>query len=425
MEEEINLRELIEVLIRGKVLISAITIAAVLISGVFSFIIISPTYQAKATLLINQPNIRALEADSMFSVLLESISQYPMMTIEGLRRQVKNPDVLKAVLDSVQAGREEMTLASLADKIEVQAVKDTRLLEISVNDKDPTFAAEIANILSQEFIKFINEQNKHRMNQSVSFLEKQIQIEGQKLDEAVAEMKKFLAQSPGVDELSQDIGAKLIQLTEFKTTMVNQQLELEKLQAGLSSAKKELEKTPKTLTVKKSVIDDPLLSGLIKDTDDMDTHSLSKIELETEEINPVYIFLLETISSNNIAISEIETELAGLKREIESLAAQLEKLNVQYAEKRTLHEQLEQKVNTLRATYQAFAGKYEEARIAASAEMGDNTVAIMASAQVPEKPIAPNKMLNLAIAGVLGIMAGVFAVFVREFWISSNPNKTC
>ncbi|MEW6624924.1 MAG: Wzz/FepE/Etk N-terminal domain-containing protein, partial [Bacillota bacterium] len=179
MEEEINLRELIEVLIRGKMLIAAITIAAVLVSGVFSFLIISPTYQAKAMLLINQPNIRALEADSMFSVLLESISQYPMMTIEGLRRQVKNPEVLKAVLDSVQASREGMTLTGLADKIEVQAVKDTRLLEISVNDKDPAFAAEIANILSQEFIKFINEQNKHRMNQSVSFLEKQIQIEGQ------------------------------------------------------------------------------------------------------------------------------------------------------------------------------------------------------------------------------------------------------
>ncbi|MEW6621765.1 MAG: Wzz/FepE/Etk N-terminal domain-containing protein [Bacillota bacterium] len=423
MEEEINLRELIEVLIRGKVLIAVITIVAVLVSGVFSFFIISPTYQAKATLLISQPNVRALEADSMFSVLLESVSQYPIMTMETLRRQVKNPDVLQAVIDSVQAGREEMTSASLADKIEVQAVKDTRLLEISVNDKDPIFAAEIANMLSQEFINFINEQNKHRMSQSVSFLEKQIQIEGLKLDEAVAEMKKFLSQSPGVDELSKDIGAKLTQLTGFKTSMVNKQLELEKLQASLSSALEELEQTPMTLTTKKSVIDDPLLSGLIKDTEDTDTSSLSAIGLETEEINPVYVSLLQKISSNNITISQIETELIGLDREIKSLTLQLEKLKAQYAEKKTLHEQLEQKVNTLRGTYRAFDRKYEEVRIAASAEMGDNTVTIMASAQVPEKPIAPKKRLNVAIAGVLGIMVGVFVVFFREFWINSNPKK--
>jgi len=423
MEEEINLRELIEVLIRGKVLIAILTTVAVLISGIFSFFIISPTYQAKATLLISQPNVRVRDADSVFSVLLESVSQYPIMTMETLRAQVKNPEVLQAVLAMVNVKGEEMTLTGLEQKISVQIIKDTRLLEISVNDKDPIIAAEIANILSQEVIRFVNDQNKHRMNQSVSFLEKQIQIEGEKLDEAVAEMKNFLSQSPGVDELSKDIAAKLAQLTGFKTTMVNKQLELEKLQASLSSAQKELEQTPQTLTVKKSVIDDPLLSGLIKDTEEMNTSSLSTIGLETEEINPVYVSLLQKISSNNIAISQIETELIGLDREIESLTTHLEKLNAQYAEKRTQHEQLEQKVNTLRGTYKAFAGKYEEARIAASAEMGDNTVAIMASAQVPEKPIAPNKMLNLAIAGVLGVMAGVFAVFFREFWISSNPKK--
>ncbi|KUO49319.1 MAG: hypothetical protein APF76_16075 [Desulfitibacter sp. BRH_c19] len=423
MEEEINLREIIEVLIRGKVFIAIITIVAVLISGVFSFIILSPTYQAKTTLLINLPNISRQDADSSLSVFLESISQYPTMTMETLRSQVINPDLLRAALDMLQTNDEELTLTGLEQKIDVQIVKDTSLMEISVNDKDPAFAAEMASILSQEFIKFINDQNKDRMNQSVSFLEKQIQIEGEKLDEAVEEMKTFLSQSPGVEELSYDINAKLMQLTEFKTTIVSQQIELEKLQASLSSAQKELEQTPMTLVTKKSVIDDPLLSGLIQDTEDMDTSSLSKIELETEEINPSYVFLSETVSFDKISISQIETELTGLNREIRELKVQLDKLNAQYAEKRTLHDQLEQKVNTLSGTYQAFANKYEEARIAASAEMGDNTVTILASAQVPENPIAPNKKLNLAIAGVLGIMIGVFVVFLREFWINSNPNK--
>lgn len=429
MDEEISLRELIEVLIRGKEIIAIITIIALLISGVFSFLIISPTYQAKTTLLINQPNVRGQEADSNISAFLESISQYPNMTIETFRSQVKNPELLQKVLDTINEkipthrDGEGLTLAGLEQKINVQILNDTSLMEITVTDKEPAMAAEIANILSQKFIEFINEQNKQRMNQSLSYLEKQIQIEGEKLDEAVEELKVFLSQSPGVEELGRDIEAKLVQLTSFKATMVNQQLELEKLRASLASAQKELEQTPRTITTKRSIIDDPLLSGIIDDTENVDTGSLSKLELETEEINPTYVLLSETISSYKISIAQIETELDGLNREINKLTTQLEKLNSEYAEKLTLYEQLGERVNTLRGTYQAFARKYEEARIAASTEIGDNTLTIMSAAQTPENPISPKKKLNLAIAGVLGIMLGVFVVFFREFWVNSKPSK--
>ncbi len=418
MEEEISLRELIETLIRGKVIIAITTIVAILISGVFSFFIISPTYQAKTTLLVNLPNTSNRETDSTLSVFLESISQYPIMTVETLRTQVKNPEVLQTVLDTVELTGRKLTLPQLEQKINAQSVKDTNLLEISVKDQDPAFASDVANIIARELIKFINEQNKQIMNQSVAYLENQLKIEGEKLDEAVAELQEFLSQSPGVEELSQDIDAKLEQLTEFKNTKVIQQIELEKLKSSLASAQKELEKTQKNITTKRSVIDDPLISGLIQDAKDLDTSSLSKLDLETEEINPVYLLISATISTYKIDIAQIETELKGLNREINQLTNQLEKLNAEYAQKRTQHDQLLDRVNTLRSTYQAFASKYEEARIAASAEMGDNTLTIMTSAQTPEQPISPNKKLNLAIAGVLGIMIGVFIVFFREFWIN-------
>ncbi len=72
LEEEINLRELIEVIINGKVVIVAITIVAVLISGIYSFFIISPTYQATTTITVNQ---------------------HFKMNLETLRTQAKNPEI--------------------------------------------------------------------------------------------------------------------------------------------------------------------------------------------------------------------------------------------------------------------------------------------------------------------------------------------
>lgn len=45
-----------------------------------------------------------------------------------------------------------------------------------------------------------------------------------------------------------------------------------------------------------------------------------------------------------------------------------------------------------------------------------DNVQILDEAEIPENPIAPNKKLNIAIAGVLGIMIAVFIIFLLEMF---------
>lgn len=47
--------------------------------------------------------------------------------------------------------------------------------------------------------------------------------------------------------------------------------------------------------------------------------------------------------------------------------------------------------------------------------MNVENVQVIDKAQVPKSPIKPRPMLNMAIAGVLGLMAGMFLVFLLEF----------
>ena len=49
--EEIELRELIEILIDGRKTIAIITVISILIAAIFSFVIIKPTYEAKMLLM--------------------------------------------------------------------------------------------------------------------------------------------------------------------------------------------------------------------------------------------------------------------------------------------------------------------------------------------------------------------------------------
>jgi capsular polysaccharide biosynthesis protein len=54
MEETISLKELLETLKKRIVLIIAITITAVLVSGVVSYFFLTPIYQASTQILLNQ-----------------------------------------------------------------------------------------------------------------------------------------------------------------------------------------------------------------------------------------------------------------------------------------------------------------------------------------------------------------------------------
>lgn len=64
----------------------------------------------------------------------------------------------------------------------------------------------------------------------------------------------------------------------------------------------------------------------------------------------------------------------------------------------------------------------EELLIKATEIVEVKNIRIIDTALVPEKPIKPRKLVNTTIAGVLGIMIAVFAVFILEFF--NNTIKT-
>ena len=55
--------------------------------------------------------------------------------------------------------------------------------------------------------------------------------------------------------------------------------------------------------------------------------------------------------------------------------------------------------------------------------MDVDNVKIIDHAELPTKPIKPNKKMNLAIAAVIGVMLGVGLIFLMEYLDSTIRNK--
>ena len=165
MEEEIELRQYWEVLRKRWVIVVVLPLIAALTSGIISFYVIKPVYQASTTLIVGKKAADVQAAAQMLdnSVLLANQQLAKTYATIAQSRTVEQ-NVIKALGLSV-------TVEGLDGMISINPVKTTEILEIQVTNTNPELAASIANTMFQEFSKAVIEIKKV---DSVSIVDKAV-----------------------------------------------------------------------------------------------------------------------------------------------------------------------------------------------------------------------------------------------------------
>lgn len=393
--EEISLRELIEVLIKRKIIIIGITIVSILLSAVVSFLILEPVYETRMVLMASQFSDRIQSTEKIgegIDSILNSLSQYPTMTLETYRQQITAPRVMRETI--AQLGlEEEYDVASLAEDIILETIKDTNLISIKMQHTDPEKAAQIVNKVGENFVVFVADKAKENATTSSTYVESQMAIEKEKLDAALEELKEFLSQPRGVSELSREIEARLQQITDYKTKLTDLKIRQKALKSSILVAEQEAKDTNRIL---------------LKNQDNQDTMQLT---------------IEDTATLLKIELAEVESNIANIKGTLITLQDEIEETQVELQDKKHQERLVNQKVNIAQNTYDAFVKKYEELRVTESSQIGEATITVMSRAYPTTKPVAPRKTLNVAIATVLGLMIGVFVAFFLEYWQASKKNE--
>jgi uncharacterized protein involved in exopolysaccharide biosynthesis len=420
---EISLRELIEALIKGRRLIAIITAISLAFSGIFSFFIQEPTYEAKTILMASfaTEKLTTLQNNAEdIAGILDTISAYPTMTIQTYKEQIKSSKILQLVINELDLGKYEINRAKLREMIELETIKDTNLIAVKVTYRDPLLAVDIANTLAKEFTSSITDMTRQQASKSSLFLKGQLEVEMKNLDESTLELKEYLSQPRGANELRQEFDSKLLMLTTFKTQLVEKEVELNKAKAALTASEKELKNTPQVIVTKKSVGQDPLLNQIIAETNGTSIKEAAQITMKSEEVNEGYITLSTKVSEYKIAVSQLSGEINMINTKINTTQKELENMQAELADKEHIQALMQRKVELSQGTYDTFLNKYEEIRIAESTEIGDSTINIISQAAIPEEPTNSSKALNLAIAGVLGFVIGAFISIFKEYWQTSE-----
>ena len=144
MEETIDLREYFQIIKKRFWIIALLAVIAMVASGLISFFVLSPVYEAKTTLIVNtdkNPESTTITGDQL------NVTQKLAVTYGEI---IKSRTVLDEVNDTLKL---DMSYGELAGKVSVAPVKDTQIISVTVQDTNARRATDIANTIPKVFTK--------------------------------------------------------------------------------------------------------------------------------------------------------------------------------------------------------------------------------------------------------------------------------
>lgn len=152
MEEKIELRQYWDVLRKRWKIVVVLPLIAALTSGVISFLVMKPVYQASVTLIVGK---KALESGQAAVQMLDnSVLLANQQLAKTYATITQSRTVEQNVINDLNL---PLTVEGLDSLIAVNPVKTTEILEIQVTNTNPELAASIANTMAQEFSKAVIE----------------------------------------------------------------------------------------------------------------------------------------------------------------------------------------------------------------------------------------------------------------------------
>lgn len=148
------------------------------------------------------------------------------------------------------------------------------------------------------------------------------------------------------------------------------------LNEKIRKSEEELATMDKVIVLKKSILEDPYLEAAATTIGKTNAENLSYLSIESEEPNPAYLLLLENITNNKLVLTDLESQYAELER--------------------------------------------SEGQLKEIAKETGMQASVVHNIETPTKPIKPNKLFNIAIAGMLGFMIAIMYAFFKEYWRNSG-----
>lgn len=321
-----------------------------------------------------------------------------------------------------RAERQKVAGEILLKNLAVNPTRLSRLVDIAFTSPDPAFSAKVANAWAEAFIQTNLERKVQATAYGRNLLERQLRLQKERLDESQRQLVNYASQQQIINLPAQSsngtttaersivaddlasLNASLLQATADRI-----QAEARYREAGRAGASTE---------ALRNIAINSLRSRRAELAADY-----QKLMVQFEPGYPAARAIKSQIDQIDGAIAREERRVSGsleadyreAQSREEALKTRVDRLKSSYLDLRRRSIQYniyQQEVDTNRALYDGLLQRYKEIGVAGG--VGVNNVAVVDTADVPEKPSSPRMLLNLAASLLAGLFIGAALALVLE-----------
>jgi len=324
----------------------------------------------------------------------------------------------------------------LKGNISVDSQRDTDILTISFQSTNPEETMIISNAAANGLMQLNTNHARVEFKNTREFLAGQLDEVERRLRGSEEDLRSYKIEN-GISLLSEETKQLIEQSSDLEAILSEAETELEVADKQLSFLNSELTKQDSILLDVNSILTSPLLDQLRKDV----------VSNQTRYVN---LLTLSGYSPNHPELESLKQEIENAKRKLNEEIVRITSVKVGSSDplayradliEKIATAQVEQNIANSKVTslikavddynkkmlllpdteielarlqrnytlndkiYSLLTEKYEDAKIAEKSKIGN--VRIVEEAQIPGRPIKPNKKLNMMISIVLGLALGV------------------
>lgn len=418
-------------------LMTAVLILVVAATAAITWLM-TPIYKAEVTLLVEKA-----ETGSVGSVL----GELPLLGGAALgSRTAKTQEILLEHPDLAERAAKELGLLEATQSIEdldykVQADSDvdSDIIMLTVEGPDPGKAADLANRITDRFLKRNRELAQQRARQAAHYIQGELRQMEQALARSEEELRQYQAEH-GLADIQASITASINRAATLGAQSDTAQSQRAGAQQAADYFRRKLAKEHSTYIASSTIAQNPVVQKLEADLSDAQVQRAAQsaihgpdhpdvkrldqriaeitkqlanamrtvIESQVESSNPVYLEL-----AKQLATSEAEAARAGAQEA--ALAALRDRELARMAEWPNLATELDRLRRDTQVTsdlYVTLMKNYQQMRI--NEAIASPGVSIVARAKLPDEPVRPQKALNLVLGAAVGLLLAFLAAALAE-----------
>ena len=467
-QEQIDLRDYLRVILKRRWTIMTVFAIIVITVAIHTYTA-TPIYQATTRLVIEKENPNVVSIEEVMAVdssgtdyyqtqykiiesrtvaravikslhLEDSEEFFPKPKdnfITNLKQSIRKTigywkDSIKSLLKTDTDGTPESTeqydqdsslVSGFIGRIEVSPIRNSRLLDLSFEAKNPVLATKITNTLARAYIDQNLELKLKAVQDAVKWLHKRIEVERKKVEKAEQALLRYKEKYGIITDFTSDTeqvtAQKLAQLNAQVVNAESIRVEAEtRYQQALS-----LEGSPDML----DSIPEVLSNELIRQIKTMEVElfkRMSELSKKYGKNHPQMVAMeseLKTLEKRKF--KEIKRVINSLNNQYRVALAKENSLKASFAKQRKESLDLNQKaiqysvlnreVASARDMYDLLIKRFKETTL--TEDMRTGNIRIIDRAEVPRVPVKPKKKLNLLLAIIVGLVAGIGLAFFFEY----------